>query len=432
MLSVLSTNPTAISEGPPLILQKSLAGSASPSPNPTPIITIRKSDRLSSIVSPRRSIKPLQSSTPSMRVKSLQLVSIGEQEQVLTTAPSQKVNVNTSTHQITMCDKEQQVDIPQDRAVSHESIQTSPERRPCLVDISIQTSPSLNRSSPRSVQTTSTLIIEQENQQQVTPLNSKAMIHLRRNVRFQFTPSTDARLAAKEKLEEDEKFVKQQIPIINDNEHENETEEEIKITKTSTTFKKKETVSNESSPIENQTETINEIPQPIKKTSKRSKRHEKEPELIVINSSPVETKRANRKRSNHKSNSPSEPPIEPVHKRAKTTENKQPIRVPSPEPLSTRSRSKTPVMSNIPMESITPSEPPKKSKKNSSEVIPIENSTSNNKRKNSTATMKKSKRRLHSVEQDEGLNTADEEETIQTVSNVIDLGQEEKEKVSFY
>ncbi|CAF5093576.1 unnamed protein product, partial [Rotaria sp. Silwood1] len=37
MLSILSTNQTVISEGPPIILQKSLAGSASPSP----MITMR-------------------------------------------------------------------------------------------------------------------------------------------------------------------------------------------------------------------------------------------------------------------------------------------------------------------------------------------------------------------------------------------------------
>jgi len=47
---------------------------------------------------------------------------------------------------------------------------------------------------------------------------------------------------------------------------------------------------------------------------------------------------------------------------------------------------------------------------------------------------------LHSVEQDEGLNTADEEETIQTISNPVetlpvndnDLSQEEREKVILY
>lgn len=50
--------------------------------------------------------------------------------------------------------------------------------------------------------------------------------------------------------------------------------------------------------------------------------------------------------------------------------------------------------------------------------------------------MKKGKRRLHSVEQDEGLNTADEEETIQTVvlpppeeRISIELDSEEREKV---
>jgi len=74
-------------------------------------------------------------------------------------------------------------------------------------------------------------------------------------------------------------------------------------------------------------------------------------------------------------------------------------------------------------------------KKTSSESNSNENST-NNKRKNPISTMKKGKRRLHSVEQDEGLNTADEEEIIQTISLPppdeiipIDLSQEEREKI---
>ena len=52
--------------------------------------------------------------------------------------------------------------------------------------------------------------------------------------------------------------------------------------------------------------------------------------------------------------------------------------------------------------------------------------------------MKKGKRRLHSVEQDEGLNTADEEETVQTISipppeeiKPIELSQDERTKVKF-
>ena len=99
--------------------------------------------------------------------------------------------------------------------------------------------------------------------------------------------------------------------------------------------------------------------------------------------------------------------------------------VPSPEPPPTRSRSETTERPPI----------PRKSKKNSSEHQSHDNPT-NNKRKNAATAMKKGKRRLHSVEQDEGLNTADEEETIQTISlpppeEIIpmDLGSEEREKV---
>ena len=48
--------------------------------------------------------------------------------------------------------------------------------------------------------------------------------------------------------------------------------------------------------------------------------------------------------------------------------------------------------------------------------------------------MKKGKRRLHSVEQDEGLNTADEEEVISLTESVpideLNLSQDEREKVT--
>jgi hypothetical protein len=75
-------------------------------------------------------------------------------------------------------------------------------------------------------------------QQQITPLHTKSVMHLRRNVRFQFTPSTDARLAAKEKLDDEQKHPKQDIiidtnpqQIISDNEREEDTEDEITHTK---------------------------------------------------------------------------------------------------------------------------------------------------------------------------------------------------------
>jgi hypothetical protein len=114
-LSKLSTNPTVISEAPPIILQKSLAGSASPSPNPTPTITIRQSERLSSNLSPRRNINPLHSSTPSIRNKSLQLVSIGEQEQLSTTVPKQ-LTIDEDTE---MIDNQQQIDFPIQSKTKH-------------------------------------------------------------------------------------------------------------------------------------------------------------------------------------------------------------------------------------------------------------------------------------------------------------------------
>lgn len=95
--------------------------------------------------------------------------------------------------------------------------------------------------------------------------------------------------------------------------------------------------------------------------------------------------------------------------------------VPSPEPTLIKSNSE--IIERPPI--------PKKSKKTSSE------NPTTNKRKNGLSTMKKGKRRLHSVEQDEGLNTADEEETIQTVivpppseeRISIELSSDEREKV---
>ncbi len=126
--------------------------------------------------------------------------------------------------------------------------------------------------------------------------------------------------------------------------------------------------------------------------------------------------------------------------------------VPSSDPRAIRTRSKTPVglktdtktaSSPEPIERPPTGNPSKKSKKKTSlETSPIENPSisTNNKRKNPAGTIKKGKRRLHSVEQDEGLNTADKEETIQTISipvetlpvNDNDLSQAEREKVILY
>ena len=381
-LSPLSTNPTNISEAPPIILQKSLAGSASPSPNPTPTITIRSNDRLSSNLSPRRSIHPLHSSTPSIRNKSLQIVSIGEQEQLSTTVPPQ-LNISLSANDVEMIDSEQQTDIPiRIQRVTDEGIQTSPEKGPVRIDMAVQTTPTLHSSSRRRLQTieqqttpviprtsssqTTPMVLErlskepslpqQQQHHQITPLHTKAVVHLRRNVRFQFTPSTDARLTAKEQLEEEQRQhppIKPDTQTITDNEREEDTEDEMSKTKKKVTTAKKKKVPPPPAPVDDSSEETNESPtvrttrnKSRKETTeihitsttthpkkKQSGRKEKkiEPEIIVITTSPtLPTKRANRKRPNPKTSttSPQEntSPTEPMPKRSKTLEVKQPVR----------------------------------------------------------------------------------------------------------
>ena len=157
---------------------------------------------------------------------------------------------------------------------TNEGVQTSPERPILRMEIGVQTTPSLNPSAHRryhtieqqttpvvarsssssgcqtvavpipiqrpTAQQTSPPTPEIERKQESTPVHSKAMMHLRRNVRFQFTPSTDARLAAKEKQEEEEqRCPKPPVPvahptiepipiIVSDNEREEDTEDEVK------------------------------------------------------------------------------------------------------------------------------------------------------------------------------------------------------------
>lgn len=68
-------------------------------------------------------------------------------------------------------------------------------------------------------------------------------------------------------------------------------------------------------------------------------------------------------------------------------------------------------------------------KKSASENQLQESSTNNKRKTNTIVAAKKSKRRLHSVEQDEGLNTADEEEPTPNTIETFDLTAEEREKV---
>ncbi|UJR37431.1 hypothetical protein I4U23_030134 [Adineta vaga] len=200
MLGILLTNPTDNNT--------SLTPEISIAPSPVRNST-RKSRRSSSNPTPQTSINPLHSSTPSAsRLKSIQMVSIGEQEQVTTTAPQQ---INIEIHR-------EEADIEMvplnDTTVSIQ--------QPSTIEIGVQTTPSLDKSARHrlniseqqltpsieinklssSSSSSSMIIINEEGQQQITPIQTKVVVNYQRNVRFQLTPATDARLVAKEQLEE--------------------------------------------------------------------------------------------------------------------------------------------------------------------------------------------------------------------------------------
>ena len=196
MLRILLTDPTDVTEN---VLQQPLISSINR-------LSTRKSKRLSLNPTPRASINPLHSSTPSTsRRKSLQMVSIGEHEQVSTIVSHQR-NVENP--------EEEQLQAIEMASVNHtgENIRNSSTIR--TKDVGIQTTPSLDVSLRRRLntmeqQTTPILQVSKsssnmvvDDQQQITPIQSKLIMNLQRNVRFKLTPTTDARLAAKEKLEE--------------------------------------------------------------------------------------------------------------------------------------------------------------------------------------------------------------------------------------
>ncbi|CAF2231183.1 unnamed protein product [Rotaria magnacalcarata] len=201
MLNILLTQPTDVE-------QTALHDTLSTSIKPSSQRASRGIKRLSANLTPRASINPLHSSTPSSttRHKSLKMVSIGEQEQILTTVPTQ-----------------QEIEIVQLDDSREESIrQSTPPSR--TMDAGVQTTPSLNMGSRRyfdsldqespsllEMNKSSSSVIVQE--KQITPLQAKIIMNLKRNVRFQLTPTTDARLTEKEKLEETLRGLKPDIVI---------------------------------------------------------------------------------------------------------------------------------------------------------------------------------------------------------------------------
>jgi hypothetical protein len=206
MLGILLTQPT---ENQPSVLQKTLTV-------PSPVrSSVRKSERTSSNPTPRGSINPLHSSTPSSsRHKSLQIVSIGEQEQVSTIVPQQEIIQEVQEAQeieiIPLNDTEESIQQP---SAFH------------TIETGVQTTPSLDISSRRrlnileqqqtpivQMNKSSSIVIVNE-QKQITPLQTKVFVNLQRNVRFQLTPATDARLVEKEKFEENLRGLKPDIII---------------------------------------------------------------------------------------------------------------------------------------------------------------------------------------------------------------------------
>ena len=175
----------------------------------------RQSARVSTQSVRKTNMDPLHSSTPSAKRHSVQMVSIGEEEQVSITVPQPTV---TDTEPIPMATEdeveEEQEEAPEeDEEEVEEEIQiemvplndTVPVPIVRTMEIGIQTTPSLDAASRRQL-----LVVEQQ-----TPpsLQTKAVIHLQRNVRFQLTPTTDARLTEKEKLEEKLRGMKPDIVL---------------------------------------------------------------------------------------------------------------------------------------------------------------------------------------------------------------------------
>lgn len=158
--------------------------------------SMRQSRRSTAKPSPKVSINPLHSSTPSVpRNKSLQIVSIGEEEQVSTIVPQQEIEI---------------VHLNQ----TEESFQ-QPTTIIRTIEMGVQTTPSLDISTRRRFHTlepqttpivqtnkSSSSLVPVNEDKPITPLQTKVIINLQRKVCFQLTPTTDTRLTEKEQLEE--------------------------------------------------------------------------------------------------------------------------------------------------------------------------------------------------------------------------------------
>ena len=137
------------------------------------------------------------------------MVSIGEQEQVSINVPQPSPIEEEQQEEATPVEFVPE-EVVEEEEAEEEELQidmvplndTVPVRIVRTMDIGIQTTPSLDAASRRQLNT-----VERE----MTPIQTTAIIQLQRNVRFQLTPTTDARLAEKEKLDEHLRGLKPEI-----------------------------------------------------------------------------------------------------------------------------------------------------------------------------------------------------------------------------
>ena len=137
------------------------------------------------------------------------MVSIGEQEQVSINVPQPSPIEEEQQEEATPVEFVPE-EVVEEEEAEEEELQidmvplndTVPVRIVRTMDIGIQTTPSLDAASRRQLNT-----VERE----MTPIQTSAIIQLQRNVRFQLTPTTDARLAEKEKLDEHLRGLKPEI-----------------------------------------------------------------------------------------------------------------------------------------------------------------------------------------------------------------------------
>lgn len=290
----------------------------------------------------KSSMNPLHSSTPSISKRhSVQMVSIGEEEQVSITVPQPFImeqDEDVPTKEATMTE-EAPVEEVEEVEETEDEIKiemvplndTVPVPTVRTMEIGIQTTPSLDLASRRVVSTM---------EQQTTPLiQTKTIIHLQRSVRFQLTPTTDARLAEKEKIDEKLRGLKPDLvlpPPTNPLDEETATET-VAPKKAKSSKPKKANKPKKAEPKTRADRSRSRSPKAETIETRRESNERKE-EIRPVEEAKPEQTRITRKRANTKSVEPVAQTSEPVTKRAKATRG---TRSNSKDEPRTRSRSTT-------------------------------------------------------------------------------------------